>query len=71
MVDECCFQSWRSAVHIPNRNMKDLKLQQDCVRLNFSRHFSVVATSRNKVWQIVSLSAKMREDYIKKIVFNS
>ncbi len=57
LVDECCFQSWRSAVHIPKRIMKDLELQQDCVRLNFSPHFSVVASSPNKVWQIVSLSA--------------
>jgi hypothetical protein len=51
--------------------MKDLELQQDCVRLNCSPHFSVVASSPNKVWQIVSLSAKMRQDYLKKIVFNS
>jgi hypothetical protein len=51
--------------------MKDIELQQDCVRLNFSPHFSVVASSPNKVWQIVSLSAKMRQDYLKKIVFNS
>jgi hypothetical protein len=46
--------------------MKDLELQQDCVRLNCSPHFSVVASSPNKVWQIVSLSAKMRQDYLKK-----
>jgi hypothetical protein len=51
--------------------MKDLELQQDCVRLNCSAHFSVVASAPNKVWQIVSLSAKMRQDYLKKIVFNS
>jgi hypothetical protein len=45
--------------------MKDVELEQDCVRLNFSPHFSVVASSPNKVWQIVSLFAKMRQDYIK------
>jgi hypothetical protein len=56
--------SKRSAVHIPNSIMKDLKLQQDCVRPSFSPHFSVVVSSPNKVWQIVSLSAKMRQDYI-------
>jgi hypothetical protein len=46
--------------------MKDIELQQDCVRLNFSPHFSVVASSPNKVWQIVSFSAKICQDYIKK-----
>jgi hypothetical protein len=43
--------------------MKDIELQQDCVRLNFSPHFSVVASSPNK---IVSFSAKIVQDYIKK-----
>jgi hypothetical protein len=46
--------------------MKDLELQQDSVRLNFSPHFFVVASSPDKVWQIVSLFAKMRQDYMKK-----